>query len=700
MFKFNGMPYKRSGRAGGKSVSMIGMLVLLLAALLVLPSCFDDDTETVEVETIICNGVEVADRDATECQEGEGEDDYLDATGGTTERDYMGSDDGDMLAGDDEADYIDGGLGDDSIKGMGGDDTLYGGDGGDDTLYGGDGDDVLTGGTGDDTLYGGAGDDELTPGTGDNTLDGGAGDDIVIYLGSLGANVELNMNRARVQHAEPESGNPLSFDDDVDSGVGVDSLMNIENVKGTHGNDTITGDENANLLKGLDGNDTINGLAGDDTILPNRPANVDAMGVKSANTAANDNPDNMTEDGLDVVDGGDEDEGGSGDTISYEGESENVTVTVNLGMVVLAIEDDAGTAMDETRIAHVAAQVGDQQIGDTDRIKVKEVVMEDETKALVSTIENVVGGFGGDTLTGDARDNTLDGGPGADSLTGAGGNDMLMGGPGADSLTGGEGNDTLDGGPGVETALRGNDGDDIYIGVTAGENEFVSEDSMEGMDTLHYAAPADDILTAEEDESMDGVGEIGAAAITTPADIETVFGTQNADHITANATGVAVLGLGGDDDLNGGIEADTLVGCTGANTLSGGEGNDVFGVYNDGTKADTIEDFATGAEMAATDEIHLKGFETTATVTLAAVVVSDGARAAVQVDGVTVALVDVSSNDTSFTPIAAAAAAMPPVEAKSRVQRIVEALGKNNAAGMPIVRIVDFFGPTDKCSSN
>ena len=46
MFNFNGMPYKRSGRAGGKSVSMIGMLVLLLAALLVLPSC-DDETTTV-----------------------------------------------------------------------------------------------------------------------------------------------------------------------------------------------------------------------------------------------------------------------------------------------------------------------------------------------------------------------------------------------------------------------------------------------------------------------------------------------------------------------------------------------------------------------------------------------------------------------------------------------------------------------------
>ena len=125
------------------------------------------------------------------------------------------------------------------------------GSGGDDTLYGDDGDDVLTGGTGDDTLTGGEGDDELTPGSGDNTLDGGEGEDIVIYLGAMGANVELNMNRARVQHAAPESGDPLSFDDDADSGTGIDTLMNIENVKGTHGDDIITGDKYANLLKGL-----------------------------------------------------------------------------------------------------------------------------------------------------------------------------------------------------------------------------------------------------------------------------------------------------------------------------------------------------------------------------------------------------------------------------------------------------------------
>ena len=149
------------------------------------------------------------------------------------------------------------------------------------------------GGTGNDTLRGGAGDDELTPGSGNNTLDGGEDEDIVIYLGAMGANVELNMNRARVQHAEPESGNPLSFDDDADSGVGIDTLTNIENVKGTHGDDIITGDENANLLKGLDGADTINGLAGDDTILPNRPANVDAMGTEVSEYGGNETPDRV-----------------------------------------------------------------------------------------------------------------------------------------------------------------------------------------------------------------------------------------------------------------------------------------------------------------------------------------------------------------------------------------------------------------------
>ena len=108
--------------------------------------------------------------------------------------------------------------------------------------------------------------------------------------------------------------------------------------------------------------------------------------------------------------------------------------------------------MDETRIAFVAASVNNQDDAVSDRIKVKEVVMEDDEKALVSTIENVVGGFGADTLTGDARANTLSGGAEVDMLSGAAGNDRLYGGAGADTLNGGAGNDMLNGGAGERHA--------------------------------------------------------------------------------------------------------------------------------------------------------------------------------------------------------------------------------------------------------
>ena len=62
-------------------------------------------------------------------------------------------------------------------------------------------------------------------------------------------------------------------------------MTGIENVKGTHGDDIINGNGEANLLEGLDDADVINGHGGDDIILPNRPAEVNAMGVAIADVA-------------------------------------------------------------------------------------------------------------------------------------------------------------------------------------------------------------------------------------------------------------------------------------------------------------------------------------------------------------------------------------------------------------------------------
>ncbi len=59
----------------------------------------------------------------------------------------------------------------------------------------------------------------------------------------------------------------------------------------------------------------------------------------------------------------------------------------------------------------------------------------------IRNIENIIGGNGNDTLTGDALANRLDGGAGDDVLSGGGGADTLIGGLGADTLNGGAGAD-------------------------------------------------------------------------------------------------------------------------------------------------------------------------------------------------------------------------------------------------------------------
>ena len=211
----------------------------------------------------------------------------------------------------------------------------------------------------------------------------------------------------------------------------------------------------------------------------------------------------------------------------------------------------------------------------------------------------------------------------------------------------------------------------------------LAEVADEGMDTVHYTAPDDRTDTPNMDESEMGIGT-SATAKATPTDVEVVTGTPNADYIATNDGGATVLGREGDDTLTGGIGVDTLVGCAGENTLTGGLGNDVFGVFKDDGKFDTITDFTTG------DEIHLKGFDAGA-VTVA-LVPGNSTHGGVLVDGALVAIV------TSDTIMEEAAEVGPPaVAAKTKVQAIVEALGKDNAAGVAVVRTVPF--EEAKCSN-
>ena len=144
----------------------------------------------------------------------------------------------------------------DTIYGNGGNDTLHG-LAGNDYLYGGIGNDLLHGEAGNDRLFGQDGNDYLYGGAGADILNGGSGRDTASYSGEAGP-VTVDMISNLVKTA-----------------TGTDTLVSIERVHGTTGNDTMFGYDDSDPfdtretsaaldLCGLAGNDKVYGGAGSD----------------------------------------------------------------------------------------------------------------------------------------------------------------------------------------------------------------------------------------------------------------------------------------------------------------------------------------------------------------------------------------------------------------------------------------------------
>ena len=144
---------------------------------------------------------------------------------------------------------LNGAAGADSFTAQRGDDTLNGG-AGNDTLNGGGGNDSINGGANDDVLTGGAGNDTMDGGTGLNTLNYGAETGLV-DTATFRATVNLNTGMA------------------IDTFGDTDTLVagSFRTVIGTDFRDSLTGDNNANMLVGGLGNDVLSGLGGDDTLM-------------------------------------------------------------------------------------------------------------------------------------------------------------------------------------------------------------------------------------------------------------------------------------------------------------------------------------------------------------------------------------------------------------------------------------------------
>ncbi|MCG5238221.1 DUF4347 domain-containing protein [Azospirillum doebereinerae] len=161
---------------------------------------------------------------------------------------------------------------------------------------------------------------------------------------------------------------------------------------------------------------------------------------------------------------------------------------------------------------------------------------------------------GNDTLTGDNAGNTIDG---------LGGNDSIVGGTGTDSLVGGAGNDTLIGGgnPGglLGDTLNGGLGADSLVGGS-GFNVVTYENATAGL-TLDLKTPGNSTGEAAGDRFVN---------------IQRWIGSEQADVLIGNDSGVWFWGHGGDDLEYGGAGNDTLESGVGNDTVHGGGGNDLM----------------------------------------------------------------------------------------------------------------------------
>jgi Ca2+-binding RTX toxin-like protein len=257
-------------------------------------------------------------------------------------------------------------------------------------------------------------------------------------------------------------------------------------------------------------------------------------------------------------------------------------------------------------------------------------------------IQNLTGGGGSDTLTGDSAANILAGGGGNDTLNGDTGNDTLSGGNGNDALSGGDGTDTADysylvSSPvtlnlesgtatagladidtlsGIENAIGGG-GADLLIGSVAANtlSGGTGDDTLRGGggndlligggggDTADYSYTSAGVTVAIDTASTVAVTVTAGSDVDALVQIANVIGGSGNDVLTGDSGANVLSGGSGSDTLTGGDGADVLTGGAGNDVLNGGAGTDrlIFSTTSALNGSDVVQSFS-----AADDRIDFQ----------------------------------------------------------------------------------------------
>jgi Ca2+-binding RTX toxin-like protein len=444
------------------------------------------------------------------------------------------------------------------------------------SLTGSAGVNILTGGAGNDTVDGGGGADVIATGGGDDTvtyhgtetsIDAGSGIDTLVMVAS-GGTTAVNFSVT------------AGTDQTTGDGAAVTNFENL-NASALATGITVTGSTSANVITSGSGDDTINGNGGGDTI--------------SA--------------------------GAGNDIVAYWGTETSL---------------DGGTGtntlqMKATGTVNLAA--ADQTSGD-----VTTVTNFQNVDASALTV--------GASITGSSGVNIITGGSGDDGIDGAGGADVIAAGGGNDGVTYHSSEVSIDGGSGTDTltlaALGGitavdfsvaagadqTTGDTVAVsnfenlnasiaataltvtGSTGGNNITTGSgadtiDGKGGYDSISAGAGNDTVSYYSSENSIDGGSGTNtlilqaAATINlgntdqTTGDLTTVTNFQNVDG-SAVSTGMSMSGSSGANTITGGSGDDVIDGAGGADIIAAGAGNDTVyyrsgaASYDGGTGTNTL----------------------------------------------------------------------------------------------------------------
>src|SRR5450631_1622299 len=573
------------------------------------------------------------------------------------------------------------------------------------TITTGSGNDVIHGGSGADVINAGAGDDAVDLWGTEVSVDGGSGTNTLVVRGP--ATIDLTAadqsvgDLAAVTNFQNVDASNLT----LTQSVSVQGTSGAITITGGAGADTIDGGGGADVINAGGGNDTVtvhgteasvDGGAGSDLLILTAGTsvtgvnfgvvagtdqtsgdsvavknfeNLDASAVTMALTVTGSSAANTitTGSGNDIIDSGggaDVIKAGAGnDSVSYRGTEASIDGGTGTDTLVLLASGGITTV-------DLSGPAGsDQTYGDSVNVSNFENV--DASVLLSAQGITIIGSTAANVITGGGGADTIDGGGGADVISAGGGNDTVSyygsevsidGGTGNDTLvlaatggvtavnfavaagadqtsgdtvnvanfenlnasiaataltvtgssavnviTTGSGNDAIDGGGGADILAAGA-GDD----TVAYYNSEVSIDGGTGVNTLSLRAVATvDLHNSSDQTSGDAVvvsnfQNVDASALSSGVSI---FGSVGANTITGGSGNDTIDGDGGSDVINAGAGNDSVVFRGTETSIDGGSGTDTLIVANGATITAVNFAVAAGADQTIGDSAVVANFE-------------------------------------------------------------------------------------------